>query len=248
MGAGQGGVSVVVVSPHLDDAVLSIGGTIHSLTRRGADVVVATIFAGDPDSSSPASYWDCPRGNTQGEAVRQRRAENEAAVLELGASAVTLPWADSGYAAAREPDEIWAALGGLVQTADVTLLPGWPLSHADHRYATLLTLDRLGNGCPVGFYAEQPYASEPVTMIKAPIRHRNAVTLRHSYPGVRWRRRRLERTDVQAQARARGRYAGEIAKLGYRARWAHVHHRIGGEWLGFAGGFPLPPQFGVDGT
>ena len=38
----------IFVSPHFDDAVGSCGGTISRLRREGADVVVYTIFGGEP--------------------------------------------------------------------------------------------------------------------------------------------------------------------------------------------------------
>ena len=76
---------VTVVSPHLDDTILSIGGTIDSLVRGGATVTIVTLFAGDPNSTTRASYWDAERGATQGEVVRQRRREDEAAANAVGA-------------------------------------------------------------------------------------------------------------------------------------------------------------------
>src|SRR2546430_16941660 len=48
---------VVVVSPHLDDAVLSLGGAISRASRAGAHVTVLTVLAGGPDSSEPAGSW-----------------------------------------------------------------------------------------------------------------------------------------------------------------------------------------------
>lgn len=41
------------LSPHLDDAVLSCGGTIFQLTRQGAAVTILTIMAGDPPDPLP---------------------------------------------------------------------------------------------------------------------------------------------------------------------------------------------------
>ena len=41
--------TVLVVSPHLDDAALSCGGAIHERARRGDRVVVATVFSDGKD-------------------------------------------------------------------------------------------------------------------------------------------------------------------------------------------------------
>jgi LmbE family N-acetylglucosaminyl deacetylase len=237
---------VTVVSPHLDDAVLSVGGTIHGLTRRGTDVTIATIFAGDPQANSPASYWDAARGDTQGEAVRERRQEDEDAAAMLGASAVALPWPDSGYVGHRDPDAIWVGLAPYVQGADVTLLPGWPLQHADHRYAALLVLERIAATAPVVFYAEHPYAAEPATLLKAAVKHHIVAPLRHAYGAdIRWARHRLDPASAQAQQRAVQCYAGELVNLGIRGRWGGLYRRGAGEWLGVGQRGPIPQCLGL---
>jgi LmbE family N-acetylglucosaminyl deacetylase len=40
---------VLILSPHLDDAVLSAGGLMDRAVKDGAHVVAATIFTGDAD-------------------------------------------------------------------------------------------------------------------------------------------------------------------------------------------------------
>ncbi len=235
---------VAVVSPHLDDAVLSVGGTISTLVRRGADVTIVTVFAGDPDATAPPSYWDAGRGATQGAAVRERRSEDEAAAAELGASALALPWSDSGYVGLRDPDAIWSALEPIVSESDVTLLPGWPLSHADHRYATMIVLDRADSSMPFVFYAEQPYAAEPVALLKGALKHHHVAPLRHAYGAdVHWRRDRLDQACRRAQARALAKYVGEVSNLGVRGRWAEAYRRVAGEWLGIGQKVPVPSVF-----
>jgi len=41
------------LSPHLDDAVYSCGGTIHQLTSQGTPVQILTFMAGDPPTPLP---------------------------------------------------------------------------------------------------------------------------------------------------------------------------------------------------
>jgi LmbE family N-acetylglucosaminyl deacetylase len=239
-------MKVAAVSPHLDDAVLSVGATISALSRRGAQVTIVTVFAGDPQAETPASYWDATRGEpTQGAAVRLRRREDERAVAELGASAVALPWPDSGYAGRRDPEAIWQQLHPLLGDADLTLLPGWPLSHADHRYTTMLVMERLDRTSPIAFYAEQPYAAEPVTMLKGAIRNRTVAPLRYACGGeIRWHRYRLDAEARRAQDRALSHYGGELANLGFRGRWAKLVRRLyAGEWLGVGEQTELPAEF-----
>jgi LmbE family N-acetylglucosaminyl deacetylase len=234
-------VRVTVVSPHLDDAVLSVGGTIRRLTRSAVEVAVITVFAGDPDAATAVSYWDASRGHTQGAAARQRRDEDQAALAELGACSSALPYADSGYAGARDPDEIWSRLRPAVDSADLVLLPGWPLTHADHHYVMMLVVERIGRERPIVFYAEQPYASYPIKMIKGVVRGRTEAPLRHAYgASVQWRRQRLDPESREAQRRALARYVGELDNLGLRGKLAKFGSWLSGEWLGIGERVPLP--------
>lgn len=150
-------VDVVVVSPHLDDAALSLGAAISRATRTGARVRVLTVLAGDLRSNEPAGEWDRSSGFvTAGEAARARRAEDAAACERLGARPVWLPYGDDQYERGGTDDEIRAAV---VQAAGngLVLLPGFPLAHDDHRWLH----DLLVNAFPgrAGLYAEQPYAA-----------------------------------------------------------------------------------------
>ena len=72
---------LVVVSPHLDDAVLSLGATIAHAVQSGSNVEILTVFACAPDSNAPTDDWDRKSGfTTEGEAAQQRRREDEAPV------------------------------------------------------------------------------------------------------------------------------------------------------------------------
>lgn len=153
------GRRTVVLSPHLDDAVLSLGATLWSASRAGGEVVVATLFAGDPASTDEAGYWDRRAGfATAGEAATCRRKEDARACRIVGASPVWLPFADDQYGDTPEDDEVWAALEGALANADTILIPGFPLAHRDHAWATTFALRRIRGVGRVGFYVEQPYA------------------------------------------------------------------------------------------
>jgi len=76
---------VLVVSPHLDDAVLSIGGTLGRLTAAGIQVTVATLFTAPPAQPVPAGarafHLLCGLGD---DAMRHRMTEDVAACTTLG--------------------------------------------------------------------------------------------------------------------------------------------------------------------
>lgn len=147
---------VAVVSPHLDDAALSLGATIARATAAGAEVVVVTVLAGDPASSDPAGRWDarCGFASAADAAVRRRREDAQACEL-LGARPLWLPFADEQYAP-PDPVAVADALAVAVADAEAVLVPGWPLTHDDHAWLTRLASAHLDHE-RLGFYLEQPY-------------------------------------------------------------------------------------------
>jgi LmbE family N-acetylglucosaminyl deacetylase len=104
------GSAVVVVSPHLDDAVLSCGALLTHLTRQ-CSVTVVTVFtvAAPPPWSLPARRQLRAAGVADAEVFfEQRRAEDTAVLAEVGAAAVHLGLRDAlfrrvGGAAAGPP-------------------------------------------------------------------------------------------------------------------------------------------------
>jgi LmbE family N-acetylglucosaminyl deacetylase len=153
------GQRLVVVSPHLDDAVLSIGASLAHLARRGVEVEVLTVFGGDPASALEAGASNRRAGfTTTGEAARVRRHEDDRACARLGVRARRLGF-DDDEAVPRDRAAIRAALEQQVRGADVVLLPGGPLVHPDHVLVAELTASSLGGGGTAGLYREQPYAT-----------------------------------------------------------------------------------------
>ena len=127
---------VVIVSPHLDDAVLSLGGWIATASKQGAAVKVVTVMAGDPKKDLPASKWDLRCGfEGQIQATEARRKEDAAACGVVGAAHEWLPFMNGVYQL-PETDDVWAALEPHLAWADFALLPGCPLRHPDHHMVT----------------------------------------------------------------------------------------------------------------
>jgi LmbE family N-acetylglucosaminyl deacetylase len=159
--AGQGLAGrVAVLSPHLDDAALSLGGSIARASAAGADLRVITVFAYDPESDAPAAPWDAACGfRTAAEAARARRDEDARSCALMGATPVWLPFADVENAGLQKDAEIWSAVAEAVSWADVVLLPGFPLVAPDHLSLTRLCLAEPLPVTRVGLYVEQPYAT-----------------------------------------------------------------------------------------
>lgn len=148
-----------MISPHLDDAVFSLGATIAGATRAGAQVEVLTVFGCDPDSSAPANGWDGRGGfDTEGSAARARRDEDRSACSLVGATSHWLPFRGGGYTPEKDAAAISSAVAQGLARADTVLLPGFPLRNDDHAWLAGLLAAHPPSGKRLGRYVEQPYA------------------------------------------------------------------------------------------
>ena len=157
----------MVVSPHSDDAVLSLGAAITSWVRGGAVVELLTVLALDPESPAAAGGWDGRAGfATEGEAALRRRDEDRRACAVLGARSSWLPFGSVDYERHGSDDEVRAAVGAALVGADAVLLPGSPLTHPDHAWLVRALAE---TPLPVvGLYAEQPYTRKEGVAPSAP--------------------------------------------------------------------------------
>jgi LmbE family N-acetylglucosaminyl deacetylase len=151
----------LVVSPHLDDAVLSCG----QLLAAHPGAVVVTVFAGRPPSGAPLTRWDAASGFRDGDdVVGARRAEDRAALAALDARPVWLRFRDRQYGPPPAPDRVTAALGRVLAAVrpDAVVLP-LGLYHSDHRLASeaALALRPAGGGGRWFVYADAIYRAHP---------------------------------------------------------------------------------------
>lgn len=121
---------VVVVSPHLDDAVFSCGCLLAAAHRP----VVVTILAGVPDSASPLQEWDRRAGFGSGpEAVWARREEDLRGLYILGATAHWLDFLDGQYGVQYAPADLaYAVAEWLASNKGGTVVVPMGLFHSDH--------------------------------------------------------------------------------------------------------------------
>ncbi len=125
---------MVVISPHLDDAVL---GSAHLLATYPGTTVV-TVFAGRP-SAYPAvpTPWDALGGfSADDDVAARRRVEDEAALTLLGATPLWLDFVDHQYLAPEErsgPAEVAAVLQEkLVDLGPTSVFLPMGLANPDH--------------------------------------------------------------------------------------------------------------------
>lgn len=147
-------MKAVAVSPHLDDAVFSAGGTIAALVTTGWRVRVITCFTAtvlDPTPFAPSPFalsTQLDKGLAADvDYMAIRRAEDAAACAVLGAELVHLPLPEAphrGYDCAAalftgvRPDDtvgtaLRAALEEHLRGAELVLAPQAIGDHVDHR-------------------------------------------------------------------------------------------------------------------
>jgi LmbE family N-acetylglucosaminyl deacetylase len=150
---------IVVVSPHLDDGVLSLGAAMAGWARAGARVELLTVLACDPESTAPAGGWDARAGHaTEGESARARREEDRRACERLGVTPRWLSYGSVDYDRHGTDDDARRAVVEAVDGAEDVLLPGFPLSHPDHAWLSGLLSDVELGVARVGLYLEPLYA------------------------------------------------------------------------------------------
>jgi LmbE family N-acetylglucosaminyl deacetylase len=139
-------VRVLAVSPHLDDAVFSVGATLAALADAGHEVTVLTCFTGSvhaPTGFALACQTD--KGLPPDvDYMALRRDEDRAATGVLGAAPLHLPLLEAphrGYdsppalfAGVRADDLVWQDVVAALRPheADLWLAPQGLGAHVDH--------------------------------------------------------------------------------------------------------------------
>jgi LmbE family N-acetylglucosaminyl deacetylase len=91
-------VTVLAISPHLDDAVLSYGGHLAQLCSEGCDVAVYTVFAATPEPPySPLAERLHYLWGLQISPMEARLSEDALAMHTIGANPVHGPFLDAIY-------------------------------------------------------------------------------------------------------------------------------------------------------
>ena len=166
--------TALALSPHLDDAAFSCGGTLARLAAAGWHVVVATVFTASvaqPRGFALACQLDKGLG-PEVDYMALRRDEDAAAMRALGAAPLWLPFREAphrGYDSAAAlfagvlprdgiVEELAPAIAGLVdeRRPDLVLAPQCIGGHADH-LQVVRALDRAGIAAPVLWWRDFPY-------------------------------------------------------------------------------------------
>jgi LmbE family N-acetylglucosaminyl deacetylase len=149
---------IVVVSPHLDDAVLSAS---LQLLRPGARLV--TVCTAEPPAAAPLGEWDRLTGAANAaERVRERYVEDDAALVVLGHhDSARLGFPDGQHVAdADRPTRAALAAALAPHLAGVTEVwaPVGIGCHPDHLATRDAVVEAAEPGAVVHHYADVPYS------------------------------------------------------------------------------------------
>jgi LmbE family N-acetylglucosaminyl deacetylase len=155
--------SRLVVSTHLDDAVFSCFAAVAR-----ADAVV-TVFAAVPPAGILGDWDAATSATTSAARVRERRAEDRAALALVGAAAVhldllELQHAEAGGLCGPSADDVEAALAPYLSSADVVHAPAG-IGHPEHRVVRDAILRRRPDAI---LYADVPYVLRADARLEIP--------------------------------------------------------------------------------
>lgn len=220
-------VSRLVLSPHLDDAAFSCGGSIHARSRAGEKVLVVTLFtASSPpaDELSPLARSLHRQWGIEGDVMAERRREDHEALARLGAelshgellealyrtgpSGPLYTDVDSLFAAPAPTDdatveavaeELEVLFEGRLHPEGDVLAPLGVGGHVDHLLVRRAA-ERVVPTERLWLYEDFPYA-------------RHEMVLRRSLGWQRWRwhsrTERIDELDLEARCRACADYASQ---------------------------------------
>jgi len=178
----------IYISPHLDDAVLSCGGLIWEQARKGEQVEIWTVCAGEPPDGplSPLAEALHTEWGTGRDTVARRREEDIAACRAVGALHRHLAIPDCIYRREKDGNLVYADgnifcdihpsdrplietvrafLSAVLKPGDTLVCPLTIGGHVDHRLtrAAVESLERS-----VLYYADVPYVwDHPSTLAES---------------------------------------------------------------------------------
>jgi len=145
-----------VISPHLDDAVLSLGQMMSA-----SPSTIITVFAGDPPEGIDLSPYDDSCGFRSSKlAMEARRQEDLRAAAILQCNAIHWEFSDGQYGVMPDKREIAARLKKLMSTNRGAFFVPLGLVHPDHRTVATCALaawQTLETPRDLFIYEELPY-------------------------------------------------------------------------------------------
>ena len=178
---------LALLSPHLDDAVLSL----WHLLDGPADVTVVNVFAGVPQADGGGDrWWDHVTGATDSaQRVHERRAEDREALGLAGRTAVDIGLLEAQYRDRPQAVEpVVERLAEALPDSARVLAPAALDGHRSHRVVRAAALALREAGRATTLYADVPHA----TCYGWPAWVSGAAANPHLHPDALWRRHLAE--------------------------------------------------------
>jgi LmbE family N-acetylglucosaminyl deacetylase len=154
-------MQTTILSPHTDDAILSLWGVLAG----PGEVSVINVFDGVPEGQQALGWWD-RMTHAQDPIARaeERRAEDGAALGLLDRRALSLGFVDEQYRNGdRNGETMPEALVDCIERAlpskSAVLAPAALGEHPDHTRTRSAALELRERGFPVTLYADIPHAT-----------------------------------------------------------------------------------------
>ncbi len=146
---------IAILSPHLDDAVLSC----WSLLTGEEDVFVLNVFTGAPAAGSGVRWWDRMTGAADS-AVRmgERLEEDRAALALAGREALGLGLLEAQYRDRNETPDLFGSISSALPPGCTVFAPAAMGEHDDHALVRDVALALFRSGVAVTLYADLPHA------------------------------------------------------------------------------------------
>lgn len=146
-------MKLLVLSPHLDDAILSVGQTIAAYPNS----TIMTVFAGSPPKGTKSDY-DLKCGfKDSNEAMEARRYEDRMACAQLLAKPIHLGFLDHQYKHQVGLENINAKIMQHLEEYEYQIiLAPIGLKHPDHIAVTRVVRGLLETDIPIYYYEEIP--------------------------------------------------------------------------------------------
>jgi LmbE family N-acetylglucosaminyl deacetylase len=154
--ADNGTDRAVVVSPHFDDAALSVAGWI---ARQSREVTIVTVNGGPPPEQATVAEWETRCGFLDPlVAFTVRETEDQRSCAAMGARRVALRYPDNPHSNIADFPVLIDLLDRLPPGVDVLIPVG--IEQPSHRRVRDVALTVLtGTGRRVLAYADLPYAA-----------------------------------------------------------------------------------------
>ncbi|MGE5071931.1 MAG: PIG-L deacetylase family protein, partial [Anaerolineae bacterium] len=160
---------IIYLSPHLDDAVLSAGGLIHSQAGSGIPVEVWTCMAGAPPGPDVPEFAQVMHRiwgfSDAADAVRSRRAEYLRAVESLGARAHHFDFLDCIYRRGTNGEALYSDITLPIQPDDAQL----PTAIADQVGSLLRPDDQLVCQLAIGGHVDHVIVRRAAESLRRPL-------------------------------------------------------------------------------